>query len=224
MTEVLRVYQFQSQAVALKILVEKRLKISFIDNVNNPFEFKAVGSSDPRFSAQLQRSYDLSKQRGMMCFCDEWTCPTVWGHYADNHYGICIGFDVPNNESFLKVKYFPKPIEIKDYMNFDENDEIILNESTTIEILNKVWSTKSEDWTYENERRYMLNNREDLKFNADGNAYVDFNDDIVPKEIILGSRCAVPLNAIKDTFGAVFPEVDISKVKPSNTSFLMGKV
>ena len=40
----------------------------------------------------------------MLCFSFKWSNPVLWAHYADKHKGICLGFDVPD-DNVQRVKY-----------------------------------------------------------------------------------------------------------------------
>lgn len=96
--------------------------------------------------------------------------PLMWSHYAHQHEGICLGFEVrdltPSSDStrFLKVKYsedIPKmddhgfTQEVKLYLGDDGGFQ---NESAipfTDEAVRAAISTKSTCWSYEDEWRYV---------------------------------------------------------------------
>lgn len=87
----------------------------------------------------------------------------MWSHYGRNHTGICIEFDIPAlithfsqigtaNETlaglFLAIKYDT----IRENYNFGQGE----NEDRYSLLM---WlKTKSQDWGYENEIRYVLTN------------------------------------------------------------------
>lgn len=39
----------------------------------------------------------FNKNKGLLCFSDNWKSPVMWAHYAAKHHGICLGFDVPDS-------------------------------------------------------------------------------------------------------------------------------
>jgi len=66
--------------------------------LNDPFEFLGVDLSDPDFRRQIKATKKtLSESRGLLCFSKNWHNPVLWGHYADKHRGICLGFDMPED-------------------------------------------------------------------------------------------------------------------------------
>lgn len=78
----------------------------------------------------------------------------MWGHYANNHTGIVIGFNTD-------YKFFKNPQKIK----YSENNEfqrlknalindILLKRKTSVEELKTYFHTKSADWNYEKEYRF----------------------------------------------------------------------
>lgn len=52
---------------------------------------------------ELLRRYD----KGIVSFAERATCPLMWSHYGDQHYGICFGYSVPDRttDSVHKVNY-----------------------------------------------------------------------------------------------------------------------
>jgi hypothetical protein len=83
----------------------KRVKVSRFGQLNDPFELLAADLLDPSDQAALANFKDtLDKSTGMICFSSAWSTPLLWGHYADKHSGIVLGFDIPEN-LLAKVKY-----------------------------------------------------------------------------------------------------------------------
>lgn len=80
----------------------------------------------------------------------------MWSHYANSHSGICIGYDTSKIKNdhmrLLKVDYSTN--------RFKETDitQKMSNLSGMIDrIIDKVITTKSNEWSYENEHRYITN-------------------------------------------------------------------
>ncbi len=91
----MRLYHFTNAEYGLSNLREKHLKISRIDQLNDPFEFMGADLSN----GDLRKEIEISKDRynetmGLLCFSKNWDNPVQWGHYADGHKGLCLGFDV----------------------------------------------------------------------------------------------------------------------------------
>ena len=80
----------------------------------------------------------------------------MWSHYADNHYGICFGFDW-NEEvevfgNYKKVKYQTHYDEVWSWLHTDD------------EIVEGIIFNKSIDWNYEKEFRIVIDNIGAVKF------------------------------------------------------------
>lgn len=116
----------------------------------------------------------IDKQRiGISCGSFTPTCPLMWGHYGDNHKGICIKYvfdDLSYNKNIsleiAKVKYSDEPIKI-----FDLSGPEL--ENLKYEIL----SNKYSKWEYENEIRLINQGQGLLKINK-----------LVITEIIFGCK------------------------------------
>jgi len=103
--------------------------------------------------------------------------PLMWSHYADEHKGICIGYEFDYLPPYVgkgKIKY----------------KETLLKENKTFNALDDYWLTKGDDWEYEEEVRllhfgyknkitYCFNKKQALK---EGKISVKI------KEIVLGLK------------------------------------
>jgi hypothetical protein len=159
----MRVYHFLNQAFGLKDLRERRLKIARIMELNDPFEFLGVDLSDRDFRKAMKATKkELSKTKGILCFSKNWNNPVQWGHYADKHKGLCLGFDVPDHR-LSKVDYVEERLA--------HNGKI--DESLMLKFL----ATKFSHWRYEEEYRAFLSLDEEI----DGLYYADFSDDLILK-------------------------------------------
>ena len=91
----MKVYHFLSAQNAISDIALKRIKISRIGQLNDPFELLAVDLRDPRDKVALENwKNELDEQFGLICFCAHWSNPLMWGHYADSHKGIALGFEI----------------------------------------------------------------------------------------------------------------------------------
>ena len=86
----------------------------------------------------------------------------MWGHYADSHKGICIGFD----SSELSFAFKEMPL-LPERVNYPEDNEYpkwypldIYNSGQRIsmseEMIDQIYFTKSLDWKYEKEWRIIF--------------------------------------------------------------------
>jgi len=170
--------------------------------LNDPFEFLGVELSDPEFRKALAATKrDLSKGNGLLCFSKSWRHPMLWAHYADKHRGFCLGFDV-NDEKLGHVSYvnsrFPKP----------ENPK-------TESFIEKLLYTKFAHWSYEDEYRLYvaLNDQEN------GLYFVSFSDELILKQVIVGSESSVARADVSNALKALSGSVEQFKARPAFKSF-----
>lgn len=96
----------------------------------------------------------------------------MWSHYADSHYGFCVGLD--RNILFETCKPF---VQMGEVIYDNSFPEIVINEDATKSIL-KLTMTKSIEWSYEKEYRML----------SYGNRKVVTIPNEAIKEILIGHR------------------------------------
>lgn len=171
-----RVYKFVSTEYGLHNLAHRRLKLSTVDDLNDPFDLAAVDTTDPQVDRLLEEHIkNFRGRRGILSFSRNWDNILLWSHYGASHTGICLGFDVPE-EKALAVEYRPNLLQIRG--SSDVNEDLIL----------KMLLTKHESWSYEQEVRLIVS-LNDLP-DADGLWWADFAIDLELKEVIAGSQCS----------------------------------
>ncbi len=100
----MRVYKFYSARWGLDALYRRRLKVTTAQDINDPFEFLAVASNRKgRRTAKEIRDH-LFSETGLISFCLNWRQPLLWSHYAENHSGLSLGFDIDEKIAFT-VRY-----------------------------------------------------------------------------------------------------------------------
>lgn len=193
----MRVYHFLPEAHALDDLRRRHLKVSRLNDMNDPFELLAVSLKDKRHHAALRGfKADIDKQWGVLCFSRRWHHPMLWSHYADKHRGICLGFDVPDKR-VARVAYTRKRI------GFDIERQIA--KGTRDKKLGlKLLTTKYEGWKYENEVRVIVFLGE--RDSDTGFYFCDFGRHLVLKWVILGARSTLS----RDHVAAALSETDRS--------------
>ncbi len=190
----MRLYYMTSLETLEKyILPELRIRLSTFDTVNDPFELLGVQQSDPESRHHFAGLYEhWVKTLGFVSFSDNWKSPLMWGHYAKNHTGVCLGIEVPDQRP-MKVNYEPHRLQVLLEMS-------PLEAAVDEEVIKQVVTTKFKDWEYEREWRYIerLANKDE----ETGLHYVDFSPDFELREIIAGARCERSLEDIrKQVFG-----------------------
>lgn len=122
---------------------------SRLDLLNDPFEGMYVNRSGRE---DLDRHVESSR---VCCFSEEKSSLLLWAHYADNHRGICLEYEVPEYEfrsRFMEVKYREElPLLNQIDVNFDGHLLVNVNKAS-----GSVFLTKSLDWAYEKEWRVFV--------------------------------------------------------------------
>jgi len=169
-------YHFLKFEHAIDDLNKQRIRVSAIDSLNDPFELK------PKFVDKKRELYNrvrkgISKKWGLLCFSEDWRIPLLWGHYADKHQGIALGFEIHNN--IRRVEYVSEREKLELTSDDKENEKLFLN---------KLGFKKQKGWEYEKEHRMWVELKNCQKDVHSENNYIKFNDNVKIKEIILGCR------------------------------------
>jgi Protein of unknown function (DUF2971) len=177
----MRVYKFLSASNALDDLEKRRIKISTIDELNDPFDLTALDTTDPGVEIAVGELVKwFRKTKGMLCFSRNWDNILLWSHYGDCHTGICLGFDIPDAQAdggyYLHVSYQPNLLVAQ--RPGDVNQDFS----------GRLLSTKYEGWSYEREVRLFvaLNDPPD----NNGMSWFDFGSGLDLKEVIVGAQCS----------------------------------
>ena len=157
---------------------------------NGEIEAEYYGNMDSDDKKELNEiiyeiNEDLNDKISIVCLAERNDINPMWAHYADNHEGICIEYDLKNCENiFLKTLCFPINYVEKNDNTDDLISLVVFKNLEKTFFLFKVANTKSKDWEYENEWRIVF-------FENDYN-YTDFYSNkhyttfIKPKSIYLG--------------------------------------
>lgn len=197
----MRVYHFLPAIHALDDIQKKRIKISEIDQLNDPFELWCVSQEDERIRPTLHKyKKEMSERFGLICFCKHWHNPLLWSHYADNHRGICLGFDV--NDRGLKAV---------DYVE----ERPALKMPPTKESANELLFTKYRDWQYEGELRNWVQFDE----REDGHYFYLFDGFVQLREVIAGPLCTESKDRIDEALRGYPEAVSVLKSRLAFKTF-----
>lgn len=198
----MRVYKFLPAHFALKSLYEGRLRASRIDELNDPFELLPfdITDEDIRLVAKKLKDHFATKW-GILSFSAAWSNPAVWAHYADKHFGICLGFEIKDTMC-LRVTYVKSPISH-------------LPTGSPTEVVAAILGTKYESWRYEDEVRVWGK----LTEIEDGSYYMEFGESLALVEVIAGIRCTVPKSGIERAIGDAKGRVKITKARAGYGQF-----
>ena len=176
-------YHFLEKKWALEDIRRRRLRISNLEFLNDPFEFMSFALTDHSMRRRVNETKRaLAKSFGLVCFSKRWSNPVLWSHYAERHAGICLGFDIPS-ETLKEITYVvkrttPKLLEIIDDANDDdENAE---------KVMQKLLYTKYHHWRYESEVRLFLS-LDPQTVDQNGNYFAEFSDKLQLRQVIVGA-------------------------------------
>ncbi|MBU1012958.1 MAG: DUF2971 domain-containing protein [Bacteroidetes bacterium] len=204
----IRGYYFTPSIFAISNIALRRIKISRIQDLNDPFELLAANLSDiSKRKLIIKIKDDLNSKTGIICFSESWKNPLLWGHYAEKHTGIALGFDI-NDEFLLPVKYKKDFIN----MNFDK-----LTGNPNRDDMFNLLRTKFYDWNYENEVRLFVE-LDESRIEA-GLYFEPFTQRIQLKEVILGPRCELSIDSVRELVKSYNPKVSVIKSNIAFTQF-----
>jgi hypothetical protein len=206
----MRVYHFLNTTYAISNLSLKRLKVSRFSQLNDPFELLAADLLDSQDQAALAGfKNNIDKSKGMICFSAEWSNPLLWGHYAEKHSGMALGFDIPDN-LLAEVKYTAYRPKIV----FDPQKRRVVDGQS---VMDRLIRTKFIDWKYEDEHRMFV--ELDPSTQEAGNYFIDFSPELLLREVILGLKCELPVTRVKQLLGNDVGNVKVLKAGMSRRSF-----
>jgi hypothetical protein len=209
----MRVYHFSKAVHGLEAIRKRRLKIARISELNDPFEFLQVASTNPRTRARYQYvKRALSEYLGLLCFSENWSNPVQWSHYAEGHSGICLGFSVRRSAEMRKVRYVKNRISpnLRVMKAMGEAAEAHMFDLLTL---------KFEHWQYEQEHRLFV--RLDTKEEESGLYFFDFgaSDMVKLREVIVGAQSQISRQEVAEALGDLAPEVVVRKARLAFRSF-----
>jgi hypothetical protein len=196
----MRVYRFLDAQFGLKSLYERRLKISRIEDLNDPFELLPFDLTHETVRSHVESvKANSDRVAGLLCFSSSWSSPLIWAHYGDKHKGLSLGFEIPNGD---QVIYTPKPIQLALDASTEEKRKHVTGYK----------NTKYAGWRYEDEVRVWkkLEHQEGLCF-------ADFGDDLRLFEVIAGMAC--PITEAELVRAIADPSVKIVKARRALNEF-----
>lgn len=199
----MRVYHFVRPEHGIENIAKRRVKLATIKDLNDPFELLWLTSKDRAIRSAIRKTKaHLSKIAGLLCFAPDWTNPVMWGHYADRHRGLCLGFDVPD-QYLMTVEYV------------SARQELTL--STERAIKDMSIRTKFDHWSYEREIRLFEDIREIPP--EKGLFFKPFSEELLLREVIIGAASKLRRSDIVSPLGELSGQVAITTARLSFHSF-----
>ncbi len=174
-------YHYLSFEDAMDDLKKKRIRVSTLNGLNDPFEwmpYKGYGFRKRQLYNRVFRR--MLKKWGLLCFSRSWEEQLLWAYYARGHKGMALGFEIPEDK-IIEVDYTSDEKRTK----FELTNEID-DEKKFLELAKK----KYQEWEHEKEYRILVNlEKGDLDEDEDdGCYYMPLRDRLKIKEIVLGCR------------------------------------
>lgn len=196
------VYHFLRETDALDDIRRKRIKLSEIDKLNDPFELWCSSAGDYRARRDLRVwKKEVAKQFGILCFSRSWQNTVLWSHYAANHRGICLGFEV--DDQYLRPITYVK-------------ERLPLSVPITEAAIQQLLYTKYKDWSYEEELRgwFRFDERD-----PSGHYFYDFDEKIRLSKVIAGPLCSTTKMEIESALKSYENGIHVIKARLAFTSF-----
>ena len=211
-----RLYYFTPHKYASDIIKNGRLKVSRFLEANDPFELRSYDQSNCVFrNFTTEMLNQENKKFGMLCFCQNWTNPVMWAHYAEQHKGVCYGFDIDKDVT-VPVSYQSERLPEGDFHQNMREAEISPEPEEIFDPW-KIIATKSSFWEYEEETRILV---ELEPSNQEGKLFFEpLSEKIKLKEVILGCRSVQKFKDVEESIHGI--DVKVIRARPAFRKFHM---
>ena len=209
-------YKYMKAEYVLSSILEKQIKVSTLDKLNDPYELlPCVIDTDRQYlsSARCREIFItlLAKKHGVICLSATVEDPVLWAHYADGHTGAAFEFELPK-DSLLEVDYLDERV----FINIpDVTFESPPSEALMLALIKRKFTS----WAYEREYRVHVDlatssNKSGLYFEPIPPHYL--------RRIILGCECVIPVESVKHCLGrSGYDQVGTARAQLSDTCFNM---
>jgi hypothetical protein len=206
----MRLYYLTGASYALSNIALRRVKISRFSDLNDPFELLAVDVRDKQHRRAFRETKEeINRKNGLICMSRSWKNPLLWGHYAEKHTGIAMGFEVAEHiPADVIYAMAPETLPVD-----GATGQLSLSE----ELMNRLLRTKFHDWKYENEMRIFVGL--DPATSESGLYFYDFSAEFQLREVILGPRCTLPVDRVRKLVADFTPVVSVVKSRIAFGSF-----
>lgn len=186
----MRLYYLTGPRWGMDNIQNKRLKVSRFHDLNDPFELLSVDITDQVLRPGLRAHKEkLNVSTGLICLSRSWSNPLMWGHYAEKHTGMALGFEVHDGLP-VEVIYAKYPTKLR---KDPKTGHFQINE----EFVNRLLITKFFDWHYEEEWRIFVELNDPDP--ATQHHFFGFSKDFDLKEVILGPKCPLAIEHVEQS-------------------------
>src|SRR5690606_35596928 len=157
-----------------------------------------------------------NSNRGVTCFSRNSTNLLMWAHYADNHTGVCIGYDL-----LALIEYITAINKESCLLPVDYQKKItLLKNFSDLEAIMAWFRTKNEVWHYEEEIRLISR---PLAFDENNRFYFTIPTEII-KEVQFGSAiCTDKKKELTTILKCRYPHVNLYDIRPDYNTFTLSK-
>lgn len=135
--------QVNGELQLLKNNLKRNLGPSYINDID-----ELNNQNYQEFYKQAQ--IDKVNRSSICCFSKTYNNTTMWSHYGNNHTGVCLAFDPYSKNPFIHRKPMTKgPVD------YPDNYKIVNYLKSKEDGIKNLFFSKSKDWKYENEYRYI---------------------------------------------------------------------
>ena len=134
--------------------------------------YNAINNPDS-FAKILEDTINFDKY-GILCLSQESDNILLWSHYADNHFGVCLKFDILKDLDFFSI-----PL----HCIYSRNYPIYNHMTNSNDIVTMMIKTKFQKWEYENEIRIFKQANGLNKFNKEALTEIVFGCNVPQLEI-----------------------------------------
>lgn len=218
----MKLYKFMDPIYGQLNLINRRLKISRYAELNDPFELRPLDAKNKAIRTKLANwiKYEMNPNFGIISLSGSWKNPVLWSHYAQNHTGICLELEVPNNYA-KKMDYQPELL-------FPGLNETNLDEFLSPKFATKLTTTKFIHWEYEDESRmhFSLNKLDEYQFTEGDMHFCKIGmpgegNPIILTGVIVGCRSSITRTEIDNCLGIASEAVKRFRVRPRFGRFEM---
>jgi len=190
-------YRILPAKYGIKSLSSATLKLGNVLEFNDPYDsLLFLTHPDPRI-LQSNLNEAAAKQRaaqfeayGILCLTENPQSTCTWAHYAANHTGIALGFELDvSRDDLIQIKYHSSRPDLDITRPLEPNtDETKRSVMTCLE-------TKSPDWGYESERRLIVRANDSSVFRRKLSRNDTKTSLFIPmpaelKVVVLGYKCS----------------------------------
>ena len=215
----MRLFYYMGPKYLRDNLQKRRVKVSRYGKyglLNDPFELAPYDISDRRFREVHKDIIDKFAQKmGLICLSETPHSPAMWAHYAENHTGACLEFEVTYDHVF-KVKYESKKL-------FPRISDKTFSQYINRKNIKEIFGTKSKDWEYEKEHRMHVPIDNETVVEDGNNYFMPFQkkkgNTFLLKSVLVGYKFELGISKLEEALKEYRHKVKVIQTRPAFGEF-----